>query len=821
MAKFACVFICLISVIQAFCQDSKELKLWYNKPSGTVWENALPIGNGFQAAMVYGNVEKEIFQLNEHTVWSGSPNRNDNPNALAAMPEVRQLIFDGQYQAAENLANEKIITKKSHGQKFQPVGSLELTFNGHTDYSDYYRELDIEKAITKTSYKLDGVTYTREAFTSFADRVMAIRLSADTPNKISFSTVFTSQHNKQEIKVNGDNELSLWGTTSDHEGVEGKVEFNALAKIKIDGGSLKQKDNSVAIEKANSVIIFVSIASNFNNYNDLSGDEEMRAKEYLDKAFNKDFETLKSEHISAYQKYFYRVQLDLGSTEASKFPTDERLKNFKDVSDPSFLTLYYQYGRYLLISSSQPGGQPANLQGIWNGNMNPAWDSKYTININTEMNYWPAEKTSLSEMHEPLLKMVMELSETGKETAKVMYGAKGWVAHHNTDIWRITGPVDGSFWGIWNGGGAWLSQHLWEHYLYTGDKTYLESAYPSLKGAAEFYVDFLVEHPKNKWLVVAPGNSPENAPKEHPGASITAGSTMDNQLVFDVFSATIEAAKVLNKDKDFIAKLEGLRQRLPPMQIGKHNQLQEWLDDVDSPEDKHRHISHLYGLFPSNQISPYKNPKLFAAAKNTLLQRGDISTGWSMGWKVNWWAKMQDGNKAYQLIQNQLSPVGTIESGGGTYNNLFDAHPPFQIDGNFGCTSGITEMLMQSSDGAIHLIPALPDNLKDGMVSGLKTRGGFTIEDMIWKNGELVSVKITSNLGGNLRLRIPNEMKFESGNKLNKASDENPNSFFVVPKIKEPIISEASTIRPLQLKETFLYDIPTEKGNSYQFIIKS
>ncbi len=820
MAKFACVFICLISVIQAFCQDSKELKLWYNQPSGTLWENALPMGNGFQAAMVYGNVEKEIFQLNEHTVWSGSPNRNDNPNALAALPEVRQLIFDGEYKAAENLANEKIITKKSHGQKFQPVGNLELTFDGHTDYSDYYRELDIEKAITKTSYKLDGVTYTREAFTSFADRVMAIRLSADTPNKISFSTEFTTQHNKQEIKVNGDNELSLWGTTSDHEGFEGKVEFNALAKIKIDGGSLKQKDNSVAIERANSVLIFVSIASNFNNYQNISGDEEERAKEYLEKAFNKDFETLKSEHITAYQKYFNRVQLDLGPTEASKFPTDERLKSFKDVSDPSFVTLYYQYGRYLLISSSQPGGQPANLQGIWNGNMNPAWDSKYTININTEMNYWPAEKTNLSEMHEPLLKMVMELSETGKETAKVMYGAKGWVAHHNTDIWRITGPVDGSFWGVWNGGGAWLSQHLWEHYLYTGDKTYLESAYPALKGAAEFYVDFLVEHPKNKWLVVAPGNSPENAPKEHQGASITAGSTMDNQLVFDVFSSTIEAAKVLNKDKDFIAKLEGLRKRLPPMQIGKHNQLQEWLDDVDSPEDKHRHISHLYGLFPSNQISPYKNPKLFAAAKNTLLQRGDISTGWSMGWKVNWWAKMQDGNKAYQLIQNQLSPVGTIESGGGTYNNLFDAHPPFQIDGNFGCTSGITEMLMQSSDGAIHLIPALPDNLKDGMVSGLKTRGGFTIEDMIWKNGELVSVKITSNLGGNLRLRIPNEMKSENANKLKKASGENPNSFFVVPKIKEPIISEASTIQPLQLKQTFLYDIPTEKGKSYQFILK-
>ncbi|MFI0430971.1 glycosyl hydrolase family 95 catalytic domain-containing protein [Mariniflexile sp. HMF6888] len=801
-------------------KSTRKLKLWYNAPSGEVWENALPIGNGFQAAMVYGNVKKEIFQLNEHTVWSGSPNRNDNPNALKALPEVRKLIFEGEYKAAEDMANAQIITKKSHGQMFQPVGNLELTFAGHEDYSDYYRELDIEDAIVKTTYTVDGVTYIREAFTSFPDRVMVIRLSADKPNSLSFNASLTSQYEKKEFKVNGNKELSLWGTTSDHEGVEGKVEFNALARIKTDDGNIIHTSDSIAIENANSVLIFVSIASNFNNYNDISGDENQRAKDYLDKAFNKNFEALKAAHIEAYQKYFNRVKLDLGSTEASKLPTNERLNNFRNTEDPSFVTLYYQFGRYLLISSSQPGGQPANLQGIWNGNMRPAWDSKYTININTEMNYWPAEKTNLSEMHEPLLKMVMELSETGKETAKVMYGANGWLAHHNTDIWRITGPVDGSFWGIWNGGGGWLSQHLWEHYLYTGDKNYLESVYPAIKGAADFYADFLVEHPKYKWLVVAPGNSPENAPKEHQGASITAGSTMDNQLVFDVFSVTIQAAKALGKDNDLIEKLEGLKEKLSPMHIGKHNQLQEWLDDVDSPDDNHRHISHLYGLYPSNQISPYSNPKLFAAAKNTLLQRGDVSTGWSMGWKVNWWAKMQDGNHAYKLIESQLMPLGTVRGGGGTYNNLFDAHPPFQIDGNFGCTSGITEMLMQSSDGAVHLIPALPDNFKNGMISGLKTRGGFTIDEMIWENGELVSVKITSTLGGNLRLRTPNEIKTKSGKKLKNTSGENPNDFFVVSKIRQPIISETSNIQPLQLKPTFLYDMPTKKGKSYIFVMK-
>jgi alpha-L-fucosidase 2 len=821
MKKTLFPLLCLIGIsLSGFAQDSNAMKLWYNEPSGKVWENALPIGNGFQAAMVYGNVEKEIFQLNEHTVWSGSPNRNDNPDALGVLDSVRNLIFKGEYKAAENLANEKIITKKSHGQMFQPVGNLELTFTGHENYSNYYRELDIANATTTTRYTVDGTTYTREAFTSFPDRVMVVRLTADKPGKLTFSAAFTTQHVKQEIKVNGNNELSLWGTTSDHEGVEGKVEFNALGRIKTDGGSVKQLDNSIFIENANAVTIFVSIASNFNSYNDISGDENQRAKDYMDKAFDKNVDAMTAEHIKAYQKYFNRVTLDLGTTDASKLPTNERLENFRNTSDPSFVTLYYQFGRYLLISSSQPGGQPSNLQGIWNGNMKPAWDSKYTININTEMNYWPAEKTNLSEMHEPLLKMIMELSETGKETAKVMYGANGWLAHHNTDIWRITGPIDGSFWGIWNGGGGWLSQHLWERYLYTGDKTYLESAYTAIKGAAEFYADFLVEHPTYKWLVVAPGNSPENAPKEHQGASISAGATMDNQIVFDVFSATINAAEILGKDKAFVEKLKALKKRLPPMHIGKHNQIQEWLDDVDDPNDTHRHISHLYGLYPSNQISPYTHPKLFAAAKNTLLHRGDVSTGWSMGWKVNWWAKMQDGNHAYKLIQNQLMPLGTVRGGGGTYNNLFDAHPPFQIDGNFGCTSGITEMIMQSSDGAVHLLPALPDNFDKGSVGGILARGGFEITNMVWENHKLVSVEVKSNLGGNLRLRTPNEIKLKSGKKLKNASGKNPNHFFVVNEIATPIISEASNIEPLQLKPTYLYDLPTKKGETYTFVVK-
>lgn len=436
------------------------------------------------------------------------------------------------------------------------------------------------------------------------------------------------------------------------------------------------------------------------------------------------------------------------------------------------------------------------------------------------MNYWPAEKCNLAEMHEPLIRMVKELSETGRETANTMYGARGWVTHHNTDIWRITGVVDGAFWGMWPMGGAWLSQHLWEKYLYNGDLKYLETVYPVLKSACEFYQDFLIEEPTHKWLVVSPSISPENAPAGRP--SVCAGATMDNQILFDLFTNTMEAAKLLKKDKPLIADFQKILDRLPPMQIGKHGQLQEWMEDLDNPEDKHRHISHLYGLHPSNQISPYSSPELFNAARTTLIHRGDVSTGWSMGWKVNFWARLQDGNHAQKLIKDQLRLVDAESSGenGGTYPNLFDAHPPFQIDGNFGCTAGIAEMLMQCHDGAIHFLPALPDDWQNGEIKGLRAPGGFEV-DFAWANGQIQRIIVKSHLGGNCRIRIADEITFFNGEKIKKASGDNPNPFYKRAIIKAPMISDAAKLTPVNLKETQLYDIRTKPGKTYTFILKN
>jgi alpha-L-fucosidase 2 len=753
--KFA---IGLLFCVAAFAQP---LTLWYTQPS-VRWTDALPIGNGRLGAMVYGGVAHERIQFNESTVWTGEPHDYAHVGAAKYLPQIRELLFAGKQTEAEKLAMQEFMSVPARQKKYQAFGEI-LIDQKTGPATKYRRSLDLETAVATTQFESDGVTYKREVFASWPTQVVVIRLTASEPGKLEFKVALKSAHAGSTVSAPGDGTISMKGRVA-----ESAIQYEARLVVETDGSQLSIDGQGVTVSAANSATLILSGATNFKNFQDVSADPVKRNDQYLAKL--PEYEVLKTAHIADHKKLFERVKLDLGTTPSGMMPTDERIRAFAQGGDPELVTLLFQFGRYLMIASSRPGGQPTTLQGLWNDSNSPSWDSKYTVNINTEMNYWPAEDTNLAECQTALFDVLKEVAQAGAVTAKEMYGARGWVLHHNFDLWRGTAPINASNHGIWETGGAWLSTHLWEHYIFSGDKAFLrETAYPTMRGAALFFVDAMVIDPKSGKLITGPSNSPEHG-------GLVMGPTMDRQIVRSLFGEVIAASEILGTDEGLRKQLSDMRARILPNEVGQYGQLKEWMWEVDDRKDEHRHVSHLWGVFPGSDITAYGTPDTFAAAKQSLLFRGDAATGWSMGWKLNLWARFLDGDHEYKILQNLIEPAD--DKVPGLFKNMFDAHPPFQIDGNFGATSGIAEMLLQSHDpyatstskvqdgstAFVFLLPSLPSAFPNGSVSGLRARGGLDVA-IQWKNGRLDHAVLTANANKPVKIRYAGKEKIVEAKK--------------------------------------------------------